>query len=208
MKYGKYKAIVSYLRSVQVDIVKNVNALVKQDINTNLYTFSFDSPSLSHYKVNLLVNNKGLEGAPVIFEGNPAYSTLMCRIEHSSQMGLLMTNLTLIKAGSLHRANGGYLIIEARKLAKSKEAWEALKSALYTGELVIKPSEDETDAVKPISLKPEVIPLKVKIILMGDRNTYYSLCQNDPDFLELFKVAVDFDEQIDRTKKTFNYTHD
>ncbi len=203
-KYNKFRAIVNYLNAVKIDILKNVNDFIKQNEKTNLLTFSLEIPAITKYKVNLLVDNSHLKGAPVIFENDPSYSTLICKIEHINQQGSITTNFSLIKAGSLHHANGGYLLIEARKLKKNPEAWEALKNALFAQKIAIKSIEHDSDSAKPISLEPMSIPLDIKIILLGNRNTYYSLCLRDPDFTELFKVPADFDEQIQRNKKNIN----
>ncbi len=203
-KYKKFPEIIDYLDAVQNDIINNVNDFIKQDEKTNLLSFSLEKPALTKYKVNLLVDNSHEKGAPIIFENNPSYSTLICRVEHVNEQGSFATNFTLIKAGSLHRANGGYLMIEARKLMKNKEAWEALKNALYEREITITPIEHDHDAARPISLEPMAIPLDIKIILFGDRNTYYSLCQDDEDFTELFKVPVDFDEDIHRNQRNIH----
>lgn len=203
-KYRKFPEVLKYLFAVEKDIIAHVNDFIKQDEKTNLLTFSLENPALTKYKVNLFIDNSHLKGAPVIFEEAPSFSTLICRVEHITYLGSLDTNFTLIKPGALHRANGGYLLIEARKLRKNREAWEALKRALYTRKIKIKPIEHDSDTVKPISLEPMSIPLDIKIILLGDRNTYYSLCQNDPDFIELFKVAADFDEQIERNQTNVN----
>jgi lon-related putative ATP-dependent protease len=200
-KYKKFPSVINYLTAVERDIIENGSELVKPDEKTNLLTFSMENPALTKYKVNVLVDNSKLKGAPIIFEESPSYYSLICRVEYAAHMGALTTNFTLIKSGSLHLANGGYLIIEARKLKKNKEAWEALKSALYSRRIKIKPIEHESDSIKTVSIEPMPIPLHTKIILLGDRNTYYSLCQHDPDFRELFKVPVDFDEQIPRNKK-------
>ena len=197
-RYIKYRPILHYLNAVLTDAIEHANEYISQDPKTSLYTFIYDHPLLTNYTVNLLVNNNKQKGPPIVFEDSPSYSTLISRIEHITKDGVLITNFTLIKAGSLHHANGGYLIIEARKLKKNLEAWEALKSALYFEKIKIKITD--SNSINPVSLQPLPIPLNVKIILIGDRNTYYSLCQKDPDFTKLFKVPVDFDEQIDRSK--------
>ena len=197
----KLPLIIRYLRAVQQDIINHVHNLVKQDETTNIYTFSLDNPALIKYQVNLFVDNKKLKGAPYYFEDNPNYSNLICRIEHLNQLGNIVTNFTLIKSGCLPRANKGFLVIEARKLKKHPEAWEALKSALYTKKIKIESQDPLNDNIRPISLEPMPIPLDIKIILIGNRQTYYSLCERDADFCELFKVVVDFDEHIDRNKK-------
>lgn len=200
-KYSKFKKILNYINTVQKDILENVHNLVKHDETTNLLNFSLENISLTKYKVNLFVDNRFLQGAPIIYEDNPTYTNLICRIEHVSEQGNFATNFTLIRPGSLHLANHGYLIIDARKLKKNQEAWEALKSALYIHQIRIRDIEHTADNIKPISLEPAPIPLSVKVILIGNRNHYYSLCHKDDDFLELFKVAVDFDEVIARNSK-------
>lgn len=201
-KYAKIECVTSYLDAVKNDIVRYPLDFIKSDEkNTKLLNVWEDNPNLIKYKVNLVVDNSKTSGAPVVFEEVPTFSNLISRIEHTSQLGTLATNFTLIKAGSLLQANGGYLIVEIRKLKKNPEAWEALKSALYAKFVRIESSENDIDSVKPISLKPMSIPLQVKVVLIGDRNTYYSLTQRDPDFSDLFKVPVDFDEQIDRNPK-------
>jgi lon-related putative ATP-dependent protease len=200
-RYAKFKPILKYLSSVYEDIISHVDDFINHDEKTNLMSFSRENPALTKYKINLIVDNRKLKGAPVIFEELPNYSNLICRIEHDTIQGSFTTNFNLIKAGSLHHANGGYLIIEARKFKKNIEAWEALKSALYSRKISIKGIDNDSELVKPVSLEPLPIPLNIKIILIGDRNTYYYLCEKDPDFIELFKVPVDFDEQIERNQK-------
>lgn len=200
-KYGKFRSVLNYLSAVQNDIVEHIDDFIKQDEKTNLLSFTLENPALTKYKINLLVDNRKLRGAPVVFEESPTYSNLICRVEYDNVQGASTTNFNLIKAGSLHRANGGYLIIEARKLKKTPEAWEALKNALYSNKIAIKPVEHGTELVHPVSLDPMPIPLDVKIILLGGRGTYYALCEKDTGFIELFKVAVDFDEYIPRNQK-------
>lgn len=200
-KYLKYKPIQKYLSSVYEHVITHVDDLFIHDEKNNLLSFSSENPTLTKYKINVIVDNHKLTGAPVIFEESPNYSNLISRVEHSTIQGCLTTNFSLIRGGSLHHANGGFLIIEARKLKKNTEAWEALKRALYSRKISITPTEHDSESAKTISLEPMPIPLGIKIILIGDRNTYYSLCQNDPDFIELFKVPVDFDEQIQRNRK-------
>lgn len=199
-KYADLENVNNYLMAVQEDIITHVNDFIKTDELTNTLYFDLECPLLINYQVNLLVNNKDLTGAPIIFEDNPSYSNLICRVEHSAQNGILTTNFTLIKAGSLHRANGGYLLIEARKLRKHHDAWDGIKRALYTKEIKIDSPEDLSEQAKPISLEPEAIPLNVKVILLGERHIYFTLTNHDPDFNQLFKVTIDFDEIIDRNK--------
>lgn len=199
-KYKATPAVIKYFTTVQNDILDHANELIHADEKTNLFLFSTENALLSKYMVNVMIDNSGVKGAPIVFETMPNYSNLICRVEHASQQGNLTTNFTLIRPGCLHRANGGYLILEIRKLLKNSDAWEALKSALYANKIRIEPVERLGSSAKTVSLEPVPIPLDVKVVLIGDRSTYYNLCQNDPDFSELFKVPADFDEQIDRTK--------
>jgi lon-related putative ATP-dependent protease len=199
-KYIELPRVLKYLSSVQKDVIDHVDDIIKSDESTSLFFFAQESPVLLKYQVNLLVDNSKRKGAPILFEENPSYSNLICQVEHVPQLGTLVTNFTLIRPGALHKANGGYLVIEARNLQKEPHAWEGLKRALYSRKIKIVPVEHLTETVRPISLEPTPIPLNIKVILLGDRHTFYALSNHDPDFGELFKVAVDFDEQIARTK--------
>lgn len=200
-KFQEYPKIVSFLNAVQNDVVTHVSDFVKNDEISGVIVFDLESPLLSNYQVNVIVSNKNRQGVPVIFERNPSYSNLICRVEYKPQNGTLVTDFTLIRSGALHRANGGFLIIEAHKIIQDPHAWESLKSALFSGKIKIEPIEHLTETVRPISLKPKSIPLKIKIVLLGGRNTYYKLSRKDPDFYELFKVAVDFNDTIERNQK-------
>jgi lon-related putative ATP-dependent protease len=203
-KYSNYPEIIKYLIAAEDDMVVHVNDFIKQDERTNALYFLAESSILINYQVNLLVDNKDKNSAPVVFEDNPTYANLISRVEHVTHFGSLETNFTLIRAGSLHKANGGYLMIDARKIEKDKQAWESLKRALYAKKIIIEPVEPSSDAVRPISLEPMPIPLNVKVILLGNRKTFYSLCNDDSEFSELFKVAVDFDEQIPRNEENID----
>ena len=203
-KYSHFPEVIKYLNAVQYDIINHFEDFIHQDKETSLFSLS-DNQALNRYKVNLLVDNRDLKGAPVVFEETPAYSNLISRIEYTTQQGTLTTNFNLIRAGSLHRANGGYLMIEAHKIMKHPQAWEALKNAIYSKKIKIDPTQNTSSSIKTISLEPIPIPFETKIILMGSRNRYYYLCQNDRDFLNLFKVAVDFDEDIDRNNKNIKH---
>ncbi len=145
-----------------------------------------DSP-LRRYQVNLLVDSADVEGAPVIYESNPTYTNLNGRVEQMAQMGALVTDFTLIKPGALHRANGGYLILDALKVLSNAYSWEGLKRALEFGEVRIESVLQMLSLTSTISLEPEPMPLDLKVVLLGDRMLYYLLSQYDPDFNELFK---------------------
>jgi predicted ATP-dependent protease len=153
------------------------------------------------YAPNILVDNKQEGGAPVIYEPHPIYQNLFGRIEYVSDQGTLVTNYRRICAGSLHRANGGYLILEAEKLLTNPFVWEGLKRALKSGFIEIESPYSDL-GINTITLKPEVIPLNVKVILVGSRDIYYLLEEMDDEFNEMFKILADFDEYIPRTDET------
>jgi len=151
--------------------------------------------------VNVLVDHSQSKGAPVIYEEHPTYNNLIGRIEHLAQMGALVTDFNLIKPGALHRANGGYLILDARQLLPQPYAWDGLKRALRSREVRIEPLGQALSLVSTVSLEPEPIPLDEKVVLIGERLLYYLLYQYDPDFGELFKVEADFNEEMARTSE-------
>lgn len=151
------------------------------------------------YAVNLLVDNGKRQGAPVIYEDLPNLQKLVGRIEHIARFGALSTNFTLIHAGALHRANGGYLILDAVRVLTSPFAWETLKRALKSREVRIESPERIMSVATTVTLDPEPVPLNLKVVLLGDRLTYYLLTQYDPEFGELFKVEVDFEDTMERT---------
>jgi len=145
------------------------------------------------------VDHSETKGAPVVYEDHPTFLNLIGRIEHIAQMGALITDFNLIKPGALHRANGGYLIVDAREVLLQPYAWEGLKLALRSRELRIESLGQALSLISTVSLEPEPIPLDVKIVLIGERLLYYLLYQYDPDFSELFKVEADFNEELVRT---------
>lgn len=150
------------------------------------------------YTVNVLVARDSDSGAPVIYEDHPIHGNLLGRIEHRSEFGMLVTDFTLIKAGALHRANGGYLVLDALKLLTQPHAWEGLKRILRAREVQIESLGQSLSIIDTVSLDPEPVPLDIKIILVGERMLYYMLCEYDPDFSELFKVQADFEDDMIR----------
>ncbi|MDX1810868.1 MAG: ATP-binding protein, partial [Gammaproteobacteria bacterium] len=198
-KYKYYEKIIQFLDDMQEDVVEHLDEFQNPHSKRNILGMVVDEGvEKKRYKVNLLVDNSQLEGAPVIYEDNPMYHNLVGRIEHVSQIGTLVTDFTLIKAGSLHQANGGYLILDARKLLTQPYAWEGLKRALAAKEIRIQSLAELFSLISTVSLQAEPIPLDIKIVLIGDRLLYYLLMEYDPEFLELFKVAADFEEDIAR----------
>jgi lon-related putative ATP-dependent protease len=157
------------------------------------------APLFRRYQVNVLVDHGQSQGAPVVYESNPTYDNLTGRIEHMAQMGALVTDFNLIKAGALHRANGGYLILDARQVLLQPYAWDGLKRAIRAREMRIEPLGQALSLISTLSLAPQPVPLDVKVVLIGERLLYYMLYQLDPDFGELFKVEADFNEEMPRT---------
>jgi lon-related putative ATP-dependent protease len=151
---------------------------------------------IGNCQVNVLISHEANGGAPVIYEDNPTVENILGRIEHRSEFGSLVTDFRLIKPGALHRANGGYLILDARRLVFQPYAWETLKRELRSREIRIESLSQMMSLGNMASLQPETIPLDVKVILIGDPLLYYLLSQNDPDFHNLFKVPVDFDDRL------------
>lgn len=207
-KYTDSPEVVDYLNALQQDVIDNVKLFLQQEegqqgLGNGPMSFLMagvqpDSSSLRRYQVNVLVEHSQSEGAPVIYEDNPTYPNLLGRIEHIARMGALTTDFNLLKPGALHRANGGYLILDARKLLLQPFAWEGLKRALQAGQHRIESPGQSYGLISTVSLEPEPIPLEVKVALLGDPLLYYLLCAYDPDFGELFKVAADFADQMDR----------
>jgi lon-related putative ATP-dependent protease len=152
--------------------------------------------------VNVLIDHSDEQHAPVVYENHPSYDNLLGRIENIAEMGTLVTDFNLIRPGALHKANGGYLILNARKLLMSPYSWEALKRVLQSRQIRIESIGQALGLVSTVSLNPEPIPLDVKVVLLGDRFIYYLLCHYDPDFLELFKVAADFDDAFSRAPES------
>ncbi len=205
-KYRDLPAVVAHLRAIQQDVVENVDDFRKQEeeVTPTLAGIPLPRslqgpPAARRYRVNLLVDNSQTKGTPVIYLDHPTYTNLIGRVEHiTTQAGTLMTDFTLIRPGALHHANGGYLILDAHKVLMQPYTWEALKRALRSREICIESLGQQFGIISTISLEPQPVPLNVKIVLLGDRMLYYLLSAYDPDFNELFKVAVDFEEDMER----------
>jgi lon-related putative ATP-dependent protease len=206
-KYSQLPEVVDYLNAVQQDIVENVDDFRPAEEASPAAALgipwpgpSKDSSPLRRYQINLLVDNSTTRGVPVIYEDHPNHQNLVGKVEHLvTQMGVLTTDFTLIKPGALHRANGGYLVLDVHKVLLQPYAWEQLKRALRSRELRIESLQQIFGLISTVSLEPEPIPIDVKLVLVGERMLYYLLYAYDPDFAELFKVEVDFEEQMDRS---------
>lgn len=210
-KYKDLPDVISFLKAVQQDVGEHLTDFLSEGEEGGqraqprmpaLPMQAQGSPTLRRYEVNVLVDSSEAEGAPVIFESNPSYLNLVGRVEQMAMMGALVTDHTLIKPGVLHRANGGYLLLDAAKVLTSPYAWEGLKRALQFGKIHIESPLQMMSLTSTITLEPEPIDLDIKVILLGDRQLYYLLSQVDPDFQELFKVAADFDDEFVRDEKT------
>lgn len=154
------------------------------------------------YEANLIVDNSKTKGAPVVHEGKPTVQQLVGRVEHIAQMGALVTNFMLIKPGALHLANGGYLLIDSRALLTQPFAWDALKRALWNREVRIESPADMYSLVSTISLEPEPIPLRTKVVLFGEAMTYYLLSAHDPEFQGIFKTVAEMENTVDWTPES------
>lgn len=202
-KYTDLPQVLDYLDAVEKDVTEHADEFRPRDEPTIVFGMKVsDDHALQRYQVNVLVDNSENGGAPVVYEEHPNYHNLLGRVEHVTHMGTLATDFTLIKSGALHRANGGYLILDAQRLLQQPYAWEGLKRALFAKHIKIESLAEALSLVSTVSLEPEPIPMNVKVILLGDRLLYYLLYEYDPDFAELFKVSADFNEELDRTPDT------
>jgi lon-related putative ATP-dependent protease len=211
-RYAEVPEIIDHLEAVREDLVQNARELLPSDEQSQSSLFQAltgaagqgardGRGALRRYQVNVLVDHSGSEGAPVIYEDNPTYQNLVGRVEHMAQMGALLTDFSLIKAGTLHQANGGYLILDARKVLTQPYAWDGLKRALQSNQIRIESVGQMLSLVSTISLEPEAIPLDVKVALFGEQLLYYMLWQLDSDFRDLFKVAADFAPDMERSEE-------
>ncbi len=204
--YGALPAVLQHLDALQQDVIDRVDdfrgtselSSIAQAM-LPLAGISGGRASFRRYGVNVLVDHSEADGAPVVYEDHPSYPNVLGMVENISQLGTLVTDFNLIKSGALHRANGGYLMLDARELLLQPYAWEGVKQALRSGEIRVESVGQMLGLASTVSLDPQPIPLKVKVILLGDRVLYYLLCHLDPQFSELFKVAADFEEEMDRS---------
>lgn len=196
--YPKSLRLQNYFDVMQNDMRDNVDAFLKPEDSTEEPLNSVDSALFRRYQINLIVDHTDLHGAPVVYENLPTHQSLLGCVENMAMMGALVTDFSLIKGGAVHRANGGYLILDADQLLMQPFAWEGLKRALQAKEIRFDTLERMYSLVTTVSLEPEPIPLDLKVILLGDRHLYYQLYELDPEFAELFKVVADFEEEITR----------
>ncbi len=202
--YKNYPEIIDYRNQVKEDALAHSDDFrPKEEIALPLPGLKLPrvEPTFERYSVNLLVNNKDTKGAPVVFETNPTYYNLFGRIEHRFQFGVAMTDFTMIKAGSIHRANGGYLLINALDLLRNIFSYDALKRMIKNKEVKIEDVWEQYRLVSTTTLKPEPIPVDIKIVLIGIPFLYYLLYNLDEEYRKLFKVKADFDNRMPRSQE-------
>lgn len=213
-KYKGHKQVGDFLKAVQKNIIENIEDFLPNGGNENgnqgegedaltallSRMNKQEEDKFAKFKVNVVVKNEPGSGAPIVHLDHPTQGNLVGKVERLQQYGALLTDFTLIKAGALHRANGGFLLIDARKLLLQPYAWDSLKRALASKTIKIETPSDET-SFTTISLDPMPIPLDVKVILTGDEDLYEVLSERDPDFSDYFKVEADFGVLMDRTEE-------
>ncbi|MDD4346744.1 MAG: AAA family ATPase [Desulfitobacteriaceae bacterium] len=200
-EYREFPKIVEYLESVLKDVTKNHNIFKTTGSVPDPMPFFVPQEEVDpfgKYKVNLFVNNEKSEGAPVVIEPNPSYYNLFGKIEYKSQMLALSTDFMMVKSGAIHQANGGYLILQVKDVLTEPFAWETLKKVLKYRQAVMENMGGQYNFVPTATLRPEPIPLNVKVVLIGSP-LYYLILTTDEDFQKLFKVKVDFDIEMPRT---------
>ena len=213
-KYHEHRAVVWYLDDVEADMVSHTEVF-KRDGEATASPGAQSPPWLQsqdasndefflRYRVNDLVDNSLCNGAPVEIEDNPTYYNLFGRIDYRSRMGALTTDHTMIKAGALHRANGGYLVLQAKDLLANPMAWDTLKRVLRSGELRVENIGEQQTAVPTTTMRPQPIPVSTKVVLVGSPGLLYSLQAADEDFRRFFKVTAEFDTVMDRTAENIS----
>ena len=211
-KYKKIKKIISFLEGIKTDILNNISLFIKDEPSVPNQPGRQDKPKpWLNYRVNLFVDNSSLTGAPVIMDSNYQYQNLFGKLEYENQYGMLKTDYTMLQPGLLHKANGGYIILQASDLLTNQICYDTLKKALLVKELSIENNMEQRSYMVMISLKPEPIPLNIKVLLIGDANIYHTLLALDPEFKKLFKIKAEFEETAPRTDsnilKLANFVH-
>lgn len=204
-KYSKLGELVEHLKELEKHILSSLQDFVEQPQQKQKQVLQQQGQqgkedNSKDYEVNVLVDNSELKGAPVVIEQNPSYNNLFGKIEKQSNYGALTTDFTLIRGGSLHKANGGYLVIPAREILMDPFAWDALKRALRNSQIDIEEAEERLGFMSTKTLKPEPLPLNIKVILIDDRQLYSLLYEHDSDFRKLFKIRADFDTEMERDR--------
>ena len=207
--YKRNKKVGTYLDNVKKDILKNISCFLAPDPDpkstTPVPVQQLQKPELKepwlNYRVNLFIDNSKLEGAPVIMDTNYSYYNIFGGLEYENQYGSLKTDYMMIKPGLLHQANGGYVIFQAKDILSNPLCYEAIKKALKIKELSIENATEQRAGMLLLALKPEPIPLDLKVILIGNSNIYHTLLSMDDDFRKLFKIKVEFEEDAPKTEE-------
>ena len=206
--YKRNKKINNFLDNVKKDILKNVNAFMntenendnRQQLPPQVRAMQNNEPWLN-YRVNLFVDNSNLEGAPVIMDSNYTFQNIFGKLEYENQYGIMKTDFTMLKPGLLQKANGGYIIFQARDLLSNPQCYENLKKVLLVKEVSSENSMEQRSSMMLVSLKPEPIPLDLKVIMIGNSEIYHTLLSMDDDFRKLFKIKVEFEEDAPKTEE-------
>ena len=206
--YKRNKKINTFLENVKKDILKNISTFMmpedekntKQQMPPQMKVMQNNEPWLN-YRVNLFVDNSNLEGTPVIMDSNYTYQNIFGKLEYENQFGIMKTDFTMIKSGLLQKANGGYLIFQAKDLLSNPQCYENLKKVLSVKEVSIDNNIDQRSSMMLVSLKPEPIPLDLKVILIGNSEIYHTLLSMDEDFRKLFKIKVEFEEDAPKNEE-------
>jgi predicted ATP-dependent protease len=198
--YADLPEVQEHLDAARRDIVEHVEAFLQipEQAAGQPPLVVAGQPLFRRYRVNLLVDNADVPAAPVVYEDDPSFDRLIGRIEHRAEMGALVTDFLMIRGGSLHRANGGFLMLDAQKMLMRPFAYDGLKRALQAGLIRIESPLQAAGVLATATLEPEPVPLDVKLVHVGDRRIYYLLAEADPEFSRLFKIAADFDEHVPR----------
>jgi lon-related putative ATP-dependent protease len=207
-EYDQYPSINKYLQSFQKDVLSNLadfrsDEEEQQNPMLWLRRQSQEQAEL-RYTVNLLVDNRETEGAPMVYETNPSYYNLLGRVEYENRFGMVVTDFSMIKAGALHQANGGYLILQARDVLTALQSWDVLKRVLRTREIRIENIGEHFGLVAMATLRPQPIPLNIKVVMIGNPFLYQLLYHYDEDFRKLFKIKADFDIEMERKEDNVN----
>ncbi len=209
-KYKRNKKINKFLNDVKQDVLKNVPVFLEEDTTNQQANQQPQMPQMQqpdpclNYRVNLFVDNSELEGAPVIMDSNYSYQNIFGKLEYENYYGTLKTDFTMLKAGLLHKANGGYILFQARDLLTNGISYTTLKKALRIKEIAIENTTDQATSMAMVSLKPEPIPLDLKVMLIGDSDIYQTLLAMDSDFKNLFKIKVEWEEKADLNEENAN----
>lgn len=207
-KYKEFDEVTYFINEVRDDILGRISDFMpKEEMTLGLPGLKMTKPesSFPRYEVNLFVNNADTKGAPVIFESNPTYYNLFGKVEHSVQYGVATTDFTMIKSGSVQKANGGYLVLNALDVLKNVFVYDALKKIIKNKEVTLEDVWEQYRLISTESLKPEPLPLDLKVILVGDPYIYYILYNHDTEYRKFFKVKSDFDNVMPRSSTTENY---